>query len=225
MVDHTADGTDAATWALDLADPDLDIPGWLLVPPLMDDVAQTAWLDEVSSALDGVETWEGVALDRDAVREVLVTGVEQRNASDALAVLQVWPTLAGQAAVAYIDVQPSEGLPDWTDVGDDGEAVVQPLTSPHLGPGLHLVTRRVVPQRDGGEAEVASALLVFDDGAVTVLFGLDEVYSPLLTANLPGLVELMRNVRVVSATSGADFVAVAPPGLVDTDEWDLEGTA
>lgn len=208
-------------WALSLVDPDLDLPGWLLVPEGMDDAQRAAWLDQAVADFEGIETWEGTELDGAAVREVLESGLEQRAASDALALLQVWPTLAGQAAVCYIDILPSEAMPDWT----DGDAIVHPVSSPHLGPGLHLVTQRTSRQPDGTEVEVASAGFYFDDGEVTVMISLDEIFTPLVTVNLPALVALMQNIGVVHTGTGKTFAAVAPTGLVDTDEWDLEGTA
>ena len=142
-----------------------------------------------------------------------------RAEAESAAMLQVWPPLAGHTAMCHVNLLPSEGMPSWTEMED---AVVQPTDSPHLGPGLEVITSRKLTLDDGEVVDLTGVHFVFDDGELTVMVSLDETLTTLISIALPALVALIHNLRVVNAAEDTVFEAVAPAGLLVEGPWDFE---
>lgn len=203
------------TWALDVVDEDLELPGWLLVPSGLTTADQEAWLRSVTAELVGTPGWNGEPVAEAEAREALETGLALRSDSDALAMFQIFPAVGTETVNCYINVLPSAELMAWRELG-----LVQPAESPHLGPGLQCSTHRTI-EAEGNFIEVAGVHFAFDNGVVTLLFSLDENLAPLISRALPGFVALMQNVRMNSA-DGDPFVAVQPEGIVSEAPWPIE---
>lgn len=208
-------------WALDLVDDDLELPGWLFVPQGMGMDDQERWVSDALADIVGTPGWDERPVSEEDARELLASAIAQRAASDSLAMLQVWPALGPEAAMCHIDILPSDGLPDWAAT----DAVVHPVESPHIGPGLQCSTLRTVQIDDDVHLDVSGVHFIFDNGDVTLMFSLDETVALLTSIAMPAFVLLMRNIRMVRGSDGAVFESVPPRGVVVEPEWPIEETA
>ena len=206
-------------WTFDLVDDDLDLPGWLFLPPDLDAAGRQQWVAGCVSDLVGTSLWDEGVVTADLATRLLEEALEQRAESESAAMLQVWPPLAGHTAMCHVNLFPSEGLPAWTELED---AVVQPTDSPHLGPGLEVIASRKLTLDDGEVVDLTGVHFVFDDGELTVMVSLDETLTTLIAIALPALVALLHNLRVVNAAEDTVFEAVAPTGLLVEGPWDFE---
>ncbi len=206
-------------WTLDLVDQDLELPGWRFLPADLDAADREQWLTESVADLEGSPGWDEEVVTAEGARELLLDALDQRTASESLAMLQVWPPLAGQTAMCHINILPSEAMPSWTDLDD---AVVQPTDSPHLGHGVEVITNRKVTLEGVDDVDVTGVHFIFDNGEITVMVSLDETLTALISITLPALVALMHNLRVVNQADGTTFQAVAPQGLLVDAPWDFE---
>lgn len=207
-------------WTLDLIDDDLEIPGWLFVPQGLGRADQERWVRSAQDELADVPAWDGPPPDPALLREMLVHALELREQSESLAVLQVWPALANATAMGHVDVLPSDALWDWTRT----DAVVHRIDEPHIGPGLQISTRRTVTL-DDIDMDVSSTAFSFDNGEVTLMVAVAETLTPLLTFALPGLLALMRNIRLVDTRNGSAFTSIEPTGVLTEPDWALDGSS
>lgn len=203
------------TWALDVVDEDLELPGWVLVPAGLSGAERERWLDDLAAEITGTPGWTGEPVTAADARETAETGLALREASDALAMFQVLPAVGGETVNCYVNILDSAGLMDWDQLG-----LVQPADSPHLGPGLQCSTHRTI-EAEGHFIEVTSVHFAFDNGDVTLLFSLDENLAPMISSAMLGFVALVQNVRMESA-DGRPFASVPPPGLLVEDAWPSE---
>lgn len=210
---------DIEQWTLDLVDDDLDLPGWLFLPPDLDAVGRQQWMEACVSDLEGTPLWDEGVVTTELATRLLGEAMEQREEAASVAMLQVWPPLANHTAMCHVNLFPSEGLPSWTEMED---AVVQPTDSPHLGPGLEVITSRNLTLEDGEVVDLTGVHFVFDDGELTVMVSLDETLTTLIAIALPALVALIHNLRVVNTSEDTVFEAVAPAGLLVEGPWDFE---
>ncbi len=206
-------------WTLDLVDDDLDLPGWLFLPPDLDAAGRQQWLAACVSDLDGTPLWDEGVVTTELATQLLEEALAHRAEAESVAMLQVWPPLAGHTAMCHVNFFPSDGLPSWTEMED---AVVQPTDAPHLGPGLEVITSRKLTLDDGEVVDLTGVHFVFDDGELTVMVSLDETLTTLISIALPALVALIHNLRVVNAAEDTVFEAVAPAGLLVEGPWDFE---
>lgn len=206
-------------WVLDLVDEELELPGWRFLPTDLNEADQLQWLAESVADLEGSPGWDEEVVTADGARELLLEALEQRAGSESLAMLQVWPPLAGQTAMCHVNIVASEAMPSWTDMED---AVVHPADSPYLGPGVEVITNRKVTLEGVDDVDVTGVHLIFDNGEITVMLSLDETLTALISITLPALVALMQNLRVLNTADGTTFQAIAPPGLLVEAPWDFE---
>lgn len=208
-------------WELDLVDQDLDLPGWRFLPPDLDAADQQQWVSESVADLAGTPGWDQEVVTAEGARALLLEALSQRGESESLAMMQVWPPLAGQTAMCHVNILSSEAMPSWTDLDD---AVVHPTDSPHLGSGLHVITSRTGTLEGVEGVEVTGVHFIFDDGEITVMLSLDETVTALISIVLPALVALMHNLRVVNSADGTVFKGIVPQGLLVESPWDFETT-
>lgn len=206
-------------WTLDLVDDDLDLPGWLFLPPDLDAAGRQQWLAACVSDLEGTPLWDEGVVTTELATQLLQEALMHRAEAESAAMLQVWPPLAGHTAMCHVNLLPSAGMPSWTEMED---AVVQPTDSPHLGPGLEVITSRKLTLDDGEVVDLTGVHFLFDDGELTVMVSLDETLTTLISIALPALVALIHNLRVVNAAEDTVFEAVAPAGLLVEGPWDFE---
>lgn len=204
-------------WTLDLADEELDLPGWRFLPTDLQAAERRQWIAESVADLEGSPGWDEEVVSGEQARSLLEQALTQRELSDSLAMVQVWPPFAGHTAMCHVNILPSEAMPAWAELDD---AVVHATDAPHLGPGVEVITSRAVEGLD--DVELTGVHFVFDDGATTVMVSLDETLTPLIAIVLPGLVALVRHLRVVNETDGTAFHAVAPAGLTVEGPWDFQ---
>lgn len=207
-------------WVIQLVDPDLDLEGWRFLPTDLDAESREQWLAESVAELEGMVGWDDDQVTAEQARDLLEQALDMRGQAQSLAMFQVWPPLGGQTAMCHVNILPSAAMPTWTDLDD---AVVQPTDAPHLGPGLHVVTQRVVTAEEGVEVEITGVHFIFDNGEITVMMSLDETLTPLIGLTMPALIALTHNVRVVNAADDSPFEGVAPQALTVERPWDFEG--
>lgn len=203
------------TWALDVVDDGLELPGWVLVPAGLSGKEREAWRVGLVEEITGTPGWNGEPVTADEARDIVATGLALRESSDALAMFQVLPAVGGETVNCFINVLPSAELLDWRDFG-----LVQAAEAAHIGPGLQCSTRRTI-EAEGNLIEVAGVHLVFDDGDTSLVFSLDETLAPLISSALLGFLALVQHVGMVGE-DGRRFASLPPAGVPPEDVWPLQ---
>lgn len=207
-------------WAIDLVD-EIEVPGWLYVPRDMSPNERLEWIKAAESDLVGEQGWDSQPIDAEEVRRMLEAALADRDATDSVAMFQVWPTFGGDAAVCHVGVFPTAEMPNWI----DSDAVVHRFEAPNIGPGIQCSTKRNLPTDGGPDIELSGVHFVFNDGESTLVVSLAEAFEPLTVYALRGVLALLHSLRLIRPDSGEQFQSVPPSGVLEESPWRFEESA
>ncbi|GGR60122.1 hypothetical protein J2S40_004363 [Nocardioides luteus] len=207
-------------WALDLVE-EVEVPGWLFIPSDLGPDERREWIAAAAGELIGESGWDGQPMGQAEVHETLLSALAERDATDSIAVFQVWPPLNGDAATCHIGVYPTAEMPDWL----DSDAVVHRFEAPHIGSGIQCSTKRALPNDGGPDVELSGVHFIFRNETSTLVVSLAEAFEPLTVYALRGVLALLHSLRLVRPDTEEAFQSVAFEGVLEDGPWRFEESA
>ena len=199
-----------AGWQLSLLE-DLELPGWFLVPPAMDDAQAGAWIDQMARELSMLADSED---DLQALHEELRYAVAAAEDGTAMAMFQLWPIDQPFSLLCRIDVVDGVFAPA---SDDENRVVVHAAEGRHLGPGRQFTIQR--RQDIAGESiDLTAVYYAFSDGELSLVFGLSEAPAAVCARGLVQLTAL-KDAVTLRSDQGVTFQAV---GQHDAEQWPIE---